>query len=523
MPDLITDPAAAEIDGLNELDDPAFTYGNDPGMDGADEVPAPVAKGRKKREPAPKVDTLGAVNAVLALMGRPNAGTKPDQAGAGTHPRPSLPSARARNAIEYLAQLGTVEALDAAQIDVKALCQDLFDWDPNAGPTRATKTVTKTVAAALLARDANGVSRYSQAVEMLSFAAAAAPLLQPDRLARLIETAPSVRTAFAPERYTMQLASVLRTIMVRYPEQRREQLLTSLWAEAHNGRWWDMTSGLPAARPERNGHAAQVLDDNRRLAAEGAARDVLDGAREGTGAAHAKVIRALKDGALPFNVATSRLVAALPVTDGLRTLFAEHAATMRAGKHVDPDVALHGSHLEWLRPTERPETPLTWLLRSLVNALIPDPDTGVVALDTLPDKPKTFSALYPQAELRGFPFPPEIRRLTGTLLDGTVAGDVTIEVINSPVALAENRDYMGNCTWSYKPSMETGSYVLLQLWRGGDCYNAALRHTATSWQLGEINSRFNRGNVPDDIRHAVTRLTQTLPAPGPLPEVRRPA
>lgn len=57
-----------------------------------------------------------------------------------------------------------------ACIDVKALCRDLFDWDDPVH-SRATKTVVKAVAGALLARDAAGHSCYNQAVEMLSLSA----------------------------------------------------------------------------------------------------------------------------------------------------------------------------------------------------------------------------------------------------------------------------------------------------------------------------------------------------------------
>ncbi|GAA1430720.1 hypothetical protein GCM10009616_16030 [Microlunatus lacustris] len=48
-------------------------------------------------------------------------------------------------------------------------------------------------------------------------------------------------------------------------------------------------------------------------------------------------------------------------------------------------------------------------------------------------------------------------------------------------------------------------------WRGPDCSNAALRRTPAAWTLGEINFRFNRGAVPEDICSGVTGSLRSCP------------
>jgi hypothetical protein len=457
-----------------------------------------------------------AVTNVLALLGK---SAKP-----GAKPSFMVPSARARAAIDRLVSYGTVEKLEEAQIDVKALAHDLLDWGMPAGKSHANKLMTRTIASALLSRDANGRSQYAQAVEMLSFASAVSTLLEPDRLTRLIQSFDTVETAFSPERYTMQLAAALRTILTRFPQQRRETLLISLWQQAHTGRWWDMTSGVITVRNKPGRRVGVPADeraehDDERAAAAQAVRELLAGATEGTPDAHRIITEAWLAGTLSYSAPLTALLHDLPETAKLRTSVVALADVMHAGATVNPDEALYASHLRWLLPAELPETPITWLVKTLVTAITPDPESGEASVESLPEKPKEFSALYPLAELRGFPFPAAIHKLHSTILPGTTEGNVVVELVHNPSELAENRDHMGNCTWSYKDRMETGSYALLKLWRGTECVNVSLLHGDTGWHLGECNGRFNRTAVPEDIRTAVTLLIAALPAPGPLREI----
>lgn len=479
---------------------------------GADVFAQPRARTATIRDAGPKVDTRAAVDAVIKLMGPGPTQHRPQaQAPKATH---MLPSARVRAALERLVQYGTVEELDRHSPDMKALAADLFDWSPDQKSTKATKSVAKALGTLLLARDANGVSRYPHAVEMVSFAAAAAPLLEPDRLLRLLASAENVETAFAPQRYTMQLASALKTVFGRYPDQRREQLLISLWQQSHAGRWWDITSGIVTVR---TGLARRRRDPDeeaqeRREAAEAQLRTLLAGEAENTAEGRDLLVSAMLEGQVPFSDTAARLVGDLPETPELRAKLVGFAEIMNGGESVDPDIAVLASHIGWLRPAERPETPVTWLVKTLIRVITPDPETGVVALESLPDKPKEFRELFPQVSLSGFPFPNAIQSLHHKRLDGVQGEPVVIELVHNAAELAENRDYMGNCTWSYKAQMEAGTYALLKLWRGDSCYNAALLYNGGGWRPGEINSRFNAGGVPDDIRAATATLAARLPA-----------
>jgi len=477
-------------------------------------APETAPKDRKARVPqASKEDKRAAVDTVLALLGKPTTtgGTN------GKRAASVLPSARARSAIERLVAYGTVENLEQHTPDLKELARDLFDWNLAGGPTKATKLMARTLGSVLTARDEHGVSLYPQAVEMLAFASAAAPLVQPDRLIRIIEAAPTVRTAFAPERYTMQLASALNTVLKRYAEARREQLLITLWQSAHTGRWWDMTSGIvelktgPGARRRRRRNDEPDPEEERREAHQAIVRELLAGAAVGTTAANTAITGALLDGALPYHPATVDLVRALPYHEQLHTMMAQMALNLSKGDAVDPDVALHASHLAWLLPADRPESPILWPLRTLISSITPDPETGIVAIDAMPDKPKQFAELFPKADLVTFPFPNAVFRLDRTPLPGIDGAPVLMEIVHNATELADNRDYMGNCTFSYLNEMKCGKYVLFKLWRGPDCYNACARADVAGWHVGEINSRFNAGGVPDDIRAAFTALTATLP------------
>jgi hypothetical protein len=489
------------------------------GFEAEPDTPAPA------RASKPKAAT--AVGNALALLGR----TAPPAAGGAARVSPVVsPTQATRTALARLIDLGDIETLNAARLDMKRLCRDLFDWSCPPGQTKATKAVVKAVAAALLATDATGRSLYAQAVEMLGFAAAAAPLLEPDRLARLISVAGNVSTAFAPERYTITLAAQLRAIMSHYPDKhgsnqgaRREQLLVSLWEEAHQGRWWDMTSGVVVVRTGTRhrggapvGAEAEEVDRARVQAAQEAVRELLAGVTRGTPAAHAAITEQLMDGALAYSPQVGELVAELPPSEELRGFFSDVAAKLRSGEAIDPDLAVFASSLWWLKPAERPESPITFLARTLVAAL--NPEEEGVEPHKLPEKPKSFRELYPQASVTGFPYPEAVRNLHQTRLPG-VNRPVLVELIANAAELAANRDFMGNCTYSYKDSCQRGAVVILKLWDGGECYNAAMRHTERAWAYQEINSRFNRGGVPADVRAGFDRLIANLPAPGPLVEL----
>jgi hypothetical protein len=453
-----------------------------------------------------KSDSRLALENVYALLGRPLGSAGQDTADAAHAKTAVLPTARARAALEEFAQCATIEELNAKQLNLKVVCRELFDWHDQGA--RSNGTVVKSVARSLLATDENGKSLFPQAVEMLGFAAAASPLLQPDRLARLIDESVKVKTAFAPDRYMVRLAGALRTVLERYPDQRRETLLVSLWHAAHDGRWWDITSGVHTVAMPRGRRTAEL--QARAQAEAEIVATALDGTTRGTPEAHAAVTSALISESLPYNEGTAALVAELPPLVALRDGLAEASEKMRAGQPVYPDKVLLMSLIDWAAPDERSESPIAWMTRVLVKALTEDPETGIVMLERLPEKPKTWKDLYPQADLTGFPHPPLARVLDGRMFQGT---EVEVRVVKNAAELAANREYMGNCTYSYKDRMEKGAYVLFQLWDGNDCYNLSLvaNQVGEAWRVGEVNSRFNQGGVPEHVRAIGTTIAEGLP------------
>ncbi|RJL19962.1 hypothetical protein [Bailinhaonella thermotolerans] len=438
--------------------------------------------------PARRPTTAQALNAIQAAQ-RALGRDAPTDAASGNL-SPYMPTARCREALDLLAYAGSLQVLDDRAPNLKGLCVNLLDW--HGGPSRATKSVVKALGVALK-------TSYPQGVEMASFAAACSPLLEPDRLARLIALAPGTRTAFAPQRHVLSLAGPLRALLSHFPEQRREQLLTTLWTSAHDGRWWDMTAGV-ALLAHRERPPQQDL----------------------SGRTPAELGQMLIEGTLPYNEGSVAAVSALPPSEPVRAFMADLAEKMRKGDHIDPDLALWASHLPWLDPMDRPETPITWLVRTLKQSITPDPESGQVNLDILGKKPKQWAALYPQASAEEFPTAPLLRRLRGKRLPlpegrpapGGTAEQAIIDPILSPAELAENRSYMGNCTWTYLDRLKRGSHVLLKLDLDGERYNAALCASGPTWAVGEVNSRFNRGRVPAVITEGLRLLAGTLPPPG---------
>lgn len=467
----------------------------------------PVDSAKKKSDA--KSEKRAAVNAALVALSRT---TLENANGPGAKASASVPTARTRSAIEELAQSATIEEFEASQPNMKQICKDLFDWKDTKAQTRATGSVVKAAARALAARNAQGVSLYPVAVEMLAFAAAAAPLLQPDRLVRLLDsTHDGVSTAYAPDRYTMKLYNNLYKVIDRYPEQRREQLLIDLWKISHTGRFWDYTSGVTQVK----------IKDEPRAPGNEAARDaawieirneILSGSAMGSADASVKIQQALFENRLPYNPRTAEMLAVCKPNIAMRDKLVEFANKVRAGEPVHPDTVVMVSHIPWAKPDERAESPICWMVRVLVAAITPDPETGIARMEALPEKPKTFKDLYPAAELTGFPHPNGVRRFDGAEMPG-VQG-VRMEVVKNAAELVDNQKYMGNCTGSYRGQMEKGTYVLFKLWAGNDCYNLAyvVRNNGNAWAMQEINSRFNRGNVPAHIRTAAEQLAAHLPA-----------
>jgi len=376
-------------------------------------------------------------------------------------------TAGAKSALDLLAD-STLAELIEDQVNLREVAVKLFNWGPE---PKATKNVIRALNTAL-----NTPEKYSHAVELTGYLSALSPLLQPDRLVRLFSLVNEVETAFAPNRYTLQLSHKMSRLLSSYSEDRREKLAHSLWVEAHQGRWWDLTAGdgmfanqdQPAALKPTE---AKKLFINRTLAWSPDAAAKLS-----TFARDKEIIEALD----------------------------EYNDDLAREKPADPDTAVLASNLSWLNPTERPESPIGSLLDT-VQELVTELDYE------LPEKPKKFSELFPNVRMYGgkqFPFTSSVyMRDNVVLVPGVIAS-----IVQDSIRLAENGKYMGNCTWSYKKRMESGSYVLYRITaQNGDIYNGAMTLSGDKWNVSEINSRFNRGQVPQDVRTAFSAFVKAMP------------
>jgi len=414
---------------------------------------------------------LAAVRGALSLLG---AGATPATKTAVSN---TIPTAKTRAALDLLAA-NTAEQLVEKEINLRELAVSLFNWS---NEPKATKNVMRSLNTAL-----NTPGKYAHAVELTAYISALVPLLQPDRLARLFGALDEVNNAYAPSRYTLQFSHKLERLLKEYPEERREKLAYSLWVQSHTGRWWDLTAGQNAAVVEV----------------------------EGEGFSRKDLIDLFSQHKLTWTPATAEQFSKLQADDELVESLEKYNEALQKEKLVDPDTGVLASHLSWLKPLERPESPVGSLLDNL-HEIISDIDYK------MPEKPKSFSEMFPNIKLYGgtrFPFPTSVLVTDGkTLLPG-----VRLELVNNATQLADNRTYMGNCTWGYKGRMEKGEYVLFRILDGENVYNGSMIADKNGqWRLGELNSRFNRGDVPTKVRTAFSTFIGSLPPAVPDNEMTR--
>lgn len=385
----------------------------------------------------------------------------------------TVPTSKTRSALELLAN-STPEGLLESQVNLREVAANLFNW--GGGQPKATKTVIKALSEAL-----STPGKYSHAVELTAYIAALAPLFQPDRLVRLFGAMNEVETAYAPAKYTLQLSHKLKKVFDRYPEDRQEKLAYSLWVESHTGRWWDLTSGKQTAN---NNDEVKVEEYN---------------AEE-----YKELLENFSKLKLAWNPRSVHAFKKMQQNEQVREALEAYNDSLLREKTVDPDIAVLASYVTWLKPLERPESPVGSLLENIMQI------TNEIEYD-MPEKPKKFSELFPDIKLYGgtdFPFPGNIQITDGLRLTKTA----TLEVVKNPIELAANRDYMGNCTWSYKNRMEKGEYVLYRIHDNGHVYNGSVvKGKSEKWSLSELNSRHNRGQVPQNIRDSFNAFISRLP------------
>jgi hypothetical protein len=409
-----------------------------------------------------------AIRNALAALGN-------DQGSKSAASPSTVPTSRARAALDVLAN-STIEELTEQQTNLREITESLMNWGSE---PKATKNVIRALNIAL-----NTPGKYAHAVELTAFLSAVSPLLQPDRLVRLFALVNEVDTAYAPSRFTLQLSHKLERLLKSYSEDRREKIVHSLWVQSHQGRWWDLTDGVtPPADAENVAEA---------------------GPEEPEAVSDAELLKLFSDKKLAWTPATAASLSAMKPNDVIRETLDSYNDDLVRGKLVDPDTAVLASHITWLAPLERPESPIGSLLDNLHKA--------VTELEyTLPEKPKSFSGMFPNVKLYGgatFPFPNAVLLADGRPLTATTR----FELVSNATKLSENKTYMGNCTGSYKARMEKGEYALFRIIHGQEIYNASMiTNDKNVWRVGEVNSRFNRGQVPTDVRAAFSKFVKELP------------
>lgn len=383
----------------------------------------------------------------------------------------AFPVTRIRRGLVPFTMYPDAESLMAARIDFKQVTADLFAWDD----PKANKTVTKAAAQLIQHRLPDGTSGYSAAAEMLSLAAAAAPLLEPDRIARLIAHAEGTVLAYHPVVWPASLAAGLRRCLGKFAEPAREALLKSLWDVAHHPRWWEeLHSEKPKVRRRRG--------DNDE---PGSLREaMLEGRQYGmVSDDDVSVLRAAR------------------YTDAELKAMAELAAN----PHLDPEMQSRYAAVAAFSPAQRPPSPLQAIVDITATALDWVDEQG--GDPTLPAKPMTWPELCPHGDTRPFPVPSHVlARFHGRPLpgfEGVEAGEPRslVRVLRTQRELLANSDFMGNCTRGWVHRSEQGAEFIVHAHvRGLNHFNACLQARGGGrFTLGEINSRHNRREVPPEV------------------------
>lgn len=435
--------------------------------------------------------------AILTALRLVNPDTAPVTTGRARPP--ALPSAKARIAIDTFAGSATYVEFNERRLNTKQLLGDALSWH---GTNRLTKVVNKAVLGAMSSiHEPTGISNYPQGVEMLSYLMLCAPMLEPDRLARIAALAAETPNAYRPIRYMVAPTAQLQKVLARYPDNRKEELLASLWVTAHDGRWWNSTAGAAPGTRRRRRHEDDRTDEERAAIEE-------------------QIAAVFKWGIVPSahtvsDAFSSRLLTfsddAAQVLGGMSLLTqADHRELTYHVNHPDADVPVLLSYIRQLTPDERPESPIPMLVDTLLTSLGDD----LTEDGALPDRPESWAELYPAVSRESFPMPEQLTGLDRTAVPG-LAGS-TVVMMRNAALLRANATHMGNCTFSYRQQSERGTAFIGRLeWRTTE-YNFAVHNRTADldgpplWTLGEVNSRFNRGAVPAEVNRGLQELLAQL-------------
>lgn len=429
-----------------------------------------------------------AINNAFALVGK--SGDSQKEQSRGEKNDAILPTAKTRSAINLLSY-STPQGLEDDEVPLRPLLQDLFNWDGN---NHVNKPLIQAFKKAI-----NTPGKYPHAVELTAYLAAMSPMLEADQLARLYPLVDEVDSAFAPTKYTIQLGNRLKQALSGFSKQRIEKLSASLWRESHAGRWWNITAGLDVNPDELNDveyepkTADDIFDD---IKTTFYSNDTLHRVRN----------------TVDWNPKYHEVFAQSVMSQEIAQISEEYSSRLEHGDYVHPDIAVYLSGLPWLAPYQRPESPVNGLLKHLLIIF----DEMPAENRRTPKKPQRFSELFPNIYLQAgasdeYPVFNSIQQLNGK----TITGSHEVSVINNRISLAENAEYMSNCTLSYENRIKKGKQTLLFVDDGkGNAHNITinLSEKTGKWTMGKINARFNNsGNVDSKVKQSIQEFIDSLP------------
>lgn len=396
-----------------------------------------------------------------------------------------LPTAKSRKALDILINSAPS---DLQELNLKEFLQDLFNWD---GKNHVNKPLIRAFQECLTTKN-----RYPQTVEFTGYMVAMAPMLEADQIARMYAVVKDTKTSFAPTLYTVNFHSNLKRAFAGLSPQRIEKLGLSLWQEAHNGRWWNMTVGVENVAAEQGAVSPEVIYTNLLKFGKNDDTDV-------------EVIQNVVWS--PENQEKFTKFMNKNLDKDIAVLAETFRKQLMSGKPATPDIAIFLSAIDWLAPNQRPESPINSLLRNLVHLREEDESFR------MPKKPNTIRDMFPHLELTvdknkvDFPLDPQI--IQSVRDKSFIKSADKVELVMSKNALAQNAKHMGNCTAGqhYMSKISKGECAMLYVQIGSSEYNVALNlGKNNSWKLGEVNSRYNRGQVPIELRKSLTKSVQNL-------------
>lgn len=260
-----------------------------------------------------------------------------------------MPTAKARKVLEKLVN-GSPD--DFKDIPLRPLVQDLFNWD---GKNHTNKPLIRTFDEVIQNR-----GTYPQAVEMLGFLSAASPLLEADQIARILEKAKTTQTAFAPTLYTINFSQRLQTGFAYLSSERRERILASLWDIAHDGRWW----ATPTIAVDNNN-----MDQQENVSADEIIKMFKDYVQSVDANHPENESLQILDDALWSRTSQKSFAEkiAKELIKEIAIVSEDFRKKLIQGHTINPDIAIYLSSVRWLAPNQRPESPISGLVK-IMNA-----------------------------------------------------------------------------------------------------------------------------------------------------------